>query len=142
VDASVVLKWVLPDEAYQENTDQLKLGFLCGKIELFAPSFLLLEIANALWVAVKQKRILQADAIDALKFLQDTQLRFYEFDWTIVSQSLAIACKEDIAVYDAAYLYLCNKLGAEMITADNKLFEKTKEHYKVRHIKDYIATFK
>jgi predicted nucleic acid-binding protein len=73
--------------------------------------------------------------------LQNAQLRLYEFDWTNVSQSLAISCKDDIAVYDAAYLYLCDKLGAEMITADNKLFEKAKEHFKVRHIKDYVATF-
>lgn len=130
----------MTDETYQKNADQLKHNFLSGQIKLFAPSFLMLETANALWVAVKQKRILHTDAIDALKFLQYTQIRLYEFDWSNISQNLAIACKVDIAVYDAAYLYLCNKLEAELITADNKLFENAKDYYKVKHIKDYITT--
>ena len=141
IDASVVLKWVLPDEIYQENADKLKHNFLSGEIQLFAPSFITQETANALWIAVKQRRIQQTDAQEALKFLQNIQLRLYELNWTDVSQSLAIACKIDIAIYDAAYLFLCDKIGAELITADNKLFEKAEEHYKVTHIKDYLVDF-
>jgi predicted nucleic acid-binding protein len=136
IDASVVLKWVLPDEKYQENADKLKHNFLTGEIQLFAPSFITEETANALWIAVKQRRIQQTDAIEALKFLQDTQLSLYELNWTDVSQTLAIACKLDVAVYDAAYLFVCDKIGAQLITADNKLFEKAKEHFKVTHIRD------
>jgi predicted nucleic acid-binding protein len=135
------LKWVLPDEKYQENADKLKHNFLCGEIQLFAPSFITQETANALWIAVKQNRIQQTDAQEALKFLQNTQLRLCELNWTDVSQSLAIACELDIAIYDVAYLFLCEKIGAELITADNKLFEKAKEHFKVTHIKDYIVDF-
>ena len=137
VDASVVLKWVLPDEVYQENADKLKNNFLNSKIELFAPSFITQETANALWMAVKQRRIEQTDAQDALEFLQNTQLNLHELNWTDVSQSLAIACKIDIAIYDASYLFLGEKIGAQLITADTKLFEKAKIHFKVTHIKDY-----
>jgi predicted nucleic acid-binding protein len=136
IDASVVLKWVLPDEKYQEKADKLKHNFLSGEIQLFAPSFITQETANALWIAVKQRRIQQTDAIEALKFLQDTQLSLCELNWTDVSQTLAIACKLDVAVYDAAYLFVCDKIGAQLITADNKLFEKAKEHFKVTHIRD------
>jgi predicted nucleic acid-binding protein len=139
IDASVVLKWVLPDEKYQENADKIKHNFQSGEIQLFAPSFITQETANALWIAVKQKRIQQIDAQEALGFLQNTQLRLYELNWTDVSLSLAISCNLDIAIYDAAYLFLCGKIGAELITADNKLFEKAKEHYKVTHIKDYLV---
>jgi predicted nucleic acid-binding protein len=139
VDASVVLKWVLPDETYQQNADKLKHHFLAGQIHLSAPSFIAQETANALWIAVKKRRIQQTDAEEALKFLQNTQLSLYELNWTEVSQSLAIACKRDIAIYDAAYLFLAEKIGAEVITADNKLLEKAKEHYRVTHIKDYLG---
>lgn len=138
VDASVALKWVLPDEAYQNFSDKLKHDFLNGEVQLFAPSFITLETANALWIAVKQRRIQQADAQDALQFLQNTQLRLYELNWLDVSQCLAIAHKIDIAIYDAAYLFLGDKMGAQLITADNKLFEKSKEHFEVTHIKDYL----
>jgi predicted nucleic acid-binding protein len=126
----------LPDEKYQKKADKLKHNFLCSKIQLFAPSFITQETANALWMAVKQKRIQQTDAQEALKFLQNTQLKLYELNWTDVSQSLEIACKLDIAIYDAAYVFLCDKIGAELITADDKLFEKAKEHFKVKHIRD------
>ena len=126
----------MPDEIYQENADKLKHDYLRGLTQLFAPSFITQETANALWIAVKQKRIQQIDAKDALEFLQNTQLKLYELNWTDVSQSLAIACKIDIAVYDAAYLLLCDKIGGQLITADNRLFEKAKQHYKVTHIKD------
>ncbi len=126
---------------FQENADKLKHNFLRGEIQLFAPSFITQETANALWIAVKQRRIQQTDAQEALKFLQNTQLRLYELNWTDVSLSLAIACKIDIAIYDASYLFLCDKIGAELITADNKLFEKAKEHFKVTHIKDYLVDF-
>jgi predicted nucleic acid-binding protein len=68
-------------------------------------------------------------------------LRLYELNWTDVSQSLAIACKIDVAIYDAAYPFLCEKIGAQLITADKKLFEKTKELFNVIHIKEYPANF-
>jgi len=131
------LKWVLPDEIYQENADKLKNNFLNNKIELFAPSFITQETANALWMAVKQRRIQQTDAQDALKFFQNAQLTLHELNWTDVSQSLTIACKIDIAIYDASYLFLGEKIGAQLITAVNKLFEKAKIHFKVAHIRDY-----
>jgi predicted nucleic acid-binding protein len=133
------LKWVLPDEIYQKNADKLKHNFLSGEVQLFAPSFVTQETANALWIAVKQTRIQQADAQEALKFLGNTQLSLYELNWADVSQSLAIAYKIDIAIYDAAYLFLCDKIGAELITADNKLFEKAKEYFKVTYINDYLT---
>ena len=133
----MILKWVLSDETYQENADKLKSNFLNSEIELFAPSFITQETANALWMAVKQGRIQQTDAEDALEFLQNAQLNLHELNWTDVSQSLAIACKIDIAIYDASYLFLCEKIGAQLITADSKLFEKAREHFNVTHIRDY-----
>jgi predicted nucleic acid-binding protein len=90
-------------------------------------------------MAVKQRRINQSDSQEALKSLGNTQLRLYELNWSDVSQSLAFAFKIDIAIYDAAYLFLCHKLDAQLITADNKLFEKAKEHFKVIHISDYLV---
>ena len=137
VDASVVVKWVLQDETYQENSAKLKNNFLAGKTELFAPSFMLQETANALWMAIKQKRIQQIDAQEALKVLQNVQLRIVEIDWTGLSKILAIACELDIAVCDAVYIFLCDQIDAQLVTADNKLFEKTKKNFNVLHIRDY-----
>ncbi|HLN45604.1 MAG TPA: hypothetical protein VK209_07845 [Candidatus Sulfotelmatobacter sp.] len=49
--------------------DKLKHSVLNGEMQLFAPSFITQETANALWTAVKQKTIEQIDAQDARKFL-------------------------------------------------------------------------
>ena len=63
VDASVVVKWVLPGEPYEESALKLKMNHLSGITHLFAPSFLVQEVGNSLWKAVRQRRITQEDAL-------------------------------------------------------------------------------
>jgi predicted nucleic acid-binding protein len=120
------LKWILADETYQENSTRLKETFLTGTIQVFAPSFIVQETANALWLAVKQKRIQQTDAQAALDSLQDAELNLHKLSWT-----------ESSHVYDAAYLFLSNEIDAQLITADNRLYEKSKGQFNVIHLKDY-----
>lgn len=137
VDASVVAKWVLPVEMYQENALKLKDDFVSERVELFAPTILTAEIANALWRAVKLKRLTEEDSQEALKTLGDTKITLCELDWSQFSEVMRIACTLDAAIYDAAYLYLSDKMHAKLITSDTKLYLKGKEHFSVQHIKDY-----
>ncbi len=137
MDASVVAKWVLPVEMYQENALKLRDDHVSERAELFAPTILTAEIANAFWRAVKLKRLTEEDAQEALKMLGDTKITLYELDWSQISQVLKIACMLDSAIYDAAYLFLSDKIEAQLVTSDTKLYEKAKEHFHVLHIKDY-----
>jgi predicted nucleic acid-binding protein len=137
VDASVVAKWVLPVEMYQENALKLRDDHVSERAELFAPTILTAEVANALWRAVKLKRLTEEDAQEALKTLGDTKIVLCELDWYQISQVLKIACMLDSAIYDAAYLFLSDKIEAQLVTSDTKLYEKTKEHFNVLHIRDY-----
>jgi predicted nucleic acid-binding protein len=98
---------------------------------------MMLEVTNALWKALKQKRISKEDAQEALKMLDDLHVEFLELNWLHASQTLTAASKLDLAVYDAAYLFLSDQTGACLITADNKLYEKAKGHFQVLHLKDY-----
>lgn len=138
IDASVVVEWVLPMEPHRENAFRLKEDLLSGIAELSAPSFLVQEVANALWKAVKQKRTLLEDAQEGLRVLNYLKIELVDVNWLHASEILVIACKFDLAVYDAAYLFLAQETAACLITADNKLYEKAKEHYKILHIKDYL----
>ena len=138
VDASVVAKWVLPGEPYQENAIKLKDDHVLGRVDLCAPAFLVQEVANALWRAVKLRRLAEEDAQEALKALNDMRIELHEIDWAQASQGLEIACKLNIALYDASYLFLTNKMKARLITADNKLYETAKGHFEVLHVKDYV----
>lgn len=138
VDASVIAKWVLPIETYQENAFKLKQDQVSGIVNLSAPAFLTLEVTNALWKAVKLKRLSEEDSQEALKTLGDTKIALYELDWPEASEVLDIAFELDIAIYDAAYVFLSDKIKAQFITSDTKLYEKAKGHFRVVHLKDYV----
>ena len=138
MDASVVAKWVLPGEPYQENAVKLKQDFVSGIASLSAPAFITSEVANALWRAVKLGRITEEDAQEALKALNDMRIELRESDWVQASRGLSIACKLDLTIYDASYLSLIDKTKAQFITADNKLYEKAKKHFGVLHLKNYL----
>ena len=138
MDASVVAKWVLSGEPYQENAVKLKQDHVSGIASLCAPVFIVSEVANALWRAVKLGRIVEEDAQEALKALNDMGIDLQESDWVQASQGLSIACKLDLTIYDASYLWLTDKTKAQFITADNKLYEKAKKHFRVLHLKNYI----
>jgi predicted nucleic acid-binding protein len=137
VDASVVTKWVLPGEPNQENAIKLKNDYVLGLVELHAPAFIVEEVANALWRATKLKRLSQEDAQEALNALNDMKIELHQLDWAQAAQSLEIACKHNIAIYDASYLFLTDKIKAQLITADNKLYETAKDHFKVLNINEY-----
>lgn len=138
VDASVVAKWVLPGEPYQENAVKLKEDHVSGAVQLCAPAFLVQEVTNSLWRAVKLKRLSEEDAQEALKALNDMKIELQELDWTQSAQGLEIACKLNLALYDASYVFLTHKMNSQLITADNKLYETAKDDFKVLHIKNYI----
>ena len=138
VDASIIAKWILSGEPYQENTAKLKEDFATGQVELCAPTLIIYEVANALWRAVKLGRVSENDAKEALEALEDMKIELYEFGWTEASQGLSIASRLDLTVYDAAYLFIAEKTRASLLTADEKLYEKAKAHFKIIHIKDYL----
>lgn len=95
------------------------------------------EVANSLWKAIKRKRILQEEAEDALQLLDDLKIELNELDWPYASEVLTIACKLDLTIYDAAYLFLSAKTKSYLVTADDKLYEKGKQKFEVLHIKEY-----
>jgi len=60
VDASVVLKWFLP-EPDSAAADLLLEKFLNDEVELLAPDLMLVEAANALWKRAMIRKELSAD---------------------------------------------------------------------------------
>jgi predicted nucleic acid-binding protein len=138
VDASVIAKWVLPFEPFQENALKLKEDQVEKRAELFAPTLTIVELTNVLWKAVKLKRLTQEDAKEALATLGSMQIILNETDWADAAQILKVAFKLDCAVYDATYLFLTDKIKAQFITSDNKLYEKaSKNSFNILQIKDY-----
>jgi len=138
IDASVIAKWVLPGEPYQEKAVKLKEDYTLGLVGLCAPSFTAQEVANALWRALKLGRILKEDAEEALRALGDMKIELHGLSWAEVPESVTIALDLDLTVYDASYLHLSDKLRAPLITADETLYERARGRFKILHIKDYL----
>jgi predicted nucleic acid-binding protein len=107
-------------------------------VNLFAPSILTLEVANTLWKGIKLKRLSEEDCREALEALANASIAIYEIEWQQAPDVLDIACKLDITVYDATYVFLSEKLGAQLITSDNSLYEKAKRRFRLLHLKDYV----
>ena len=138
MDASVIAKWILPGEPYQENAVRLKEDHVSGLVELCAPSFVVEEVANALWRAVKLERISVEDAQEVLKALGDMRIELCELDWVQVSEGLRVACESGLTVYDASYLFLADEMGVRFVTADERVYEMARERFRLLHVKEYL----
>ena len=137
MDASVIAKWVLPGEPYQENAVRLKDEYVSGAVGLSSLCFVIKEVASALWKAIKQDRISEKDARDALTALDDLKIELHELSWAQTSKALGIACELGLTVYDASYVYLSEEMGLPLITADKTLHEKAGKRFKIRYVGDY-----
>jgi predicted nucleic acid-binding protein len=115
VDASVVLKWFVP-EIHSEAARRL----LAAPHEFVSPDVLFAEVGNAIWKKVRKGEL---TAEDGRKLAADISGIAVE---TIATRGLmvdahALATTTGLTVYDALYLALAVRLETALITADDKL---------------------
>ena len=119
IDASVALAWCFPDEA-SDYADGVLVA-LEGRTAM-VPTIWPVEIANALLVGERRKRIRQPEVrrfvelLKGLSILEDGQ----PFADT-VSNILPLAREHDLSAYDAAYLDVAIRHGAPLATLDKAL---------------------
>jgi predicted nucleic acid-binding protein len=117
VDASVTLPWFLEDERTR-FTDSLLDAI--GQVDYWAPSVWSLEVGNALLVAERRRRIDAAARVDALD--QVARLRItIEPAVPDIRAIAALAARQGLSTYDAAYLELAQRQGFGLITLDQAL---------------------
>ncbi len=117
VDASVALKWFVPEEL---STDARV--FLAAEYELLAPDLLWAELANALW---KKHRRRELDPRTAGRLLRDFSRVPIEFHATEqwAEPALELALRHGVTVHDGLYLALAAGYGCRVVTADRRLHE-------------------
>lgn len=119
VDSSVVLSWLLADEA-SATTDLLAEDV--HRIGAFAPAHLRLEVANVLVMAERRGRITSAAIQANLTDFDALAIRFEPgMDAATTRALVQLARAERLTAYDAAYLELALRLGAELLTLDRDL---------------------
>ena len=119
LDSSVTLAWIYSDE----TTHAVRRLFEAVAEEgAFVPALWRLEVANSVTVAVRRGRI-NADfrraSLADLAFLDITSDQYTDFHtW---GETLSLADRFGLTVYDAAYLELAMRRGVPLATFDEEL---------------------
>lgn len=119
LEASVTLAWCFEDER-SAYADRLLDGMVPAGAAV--PAIWPLEVANALLVAERRRRLTRAKAarthhvLEGLPITIDSESAARAFD-----QILELARAHHLSVYDAAYLELALREGLALATLDERL---------------------
>jgi predicted nucleic acid-binding protein len=121
VDASVALKWVLPEDGADDAIA------LIGEGPLAAPDLLTIECANVLWVKARRKQISNAEAQAALAAILSVPLLLVSAGpLAAEAQTMALALRQ--TAYDCLYLAVAMSENAVLVTADEAFFNAVLAH--------------
>lgn len=121
VDASVAIKWYLP-EIYEVEASRL----LNPSSQLLAPDLLFSEIGNILWKHTTRNELSAEKAITIITSLSAVPLQIFEAR-SLMPVAFEIACQNRRTFYDSLYLALAKTHGCRFVTADLKLYNSLKD---------------
>jgi predicted nucleic acid-binding protein len=120
LDASVAVAWCFEDEGTKFTESVLDL--LSDGSEAIVPSIWPLEIANALLVGERRKRIAQARVTPILQSIAALPISVMPADARqAFERILPLAREQDLSEYDAAYLELALRQELPLATLDSNL---------------------
>jgi len=123
VDASIALAWILADERDPRAERALDAVLETSGI---APSIWLYEVTNSLLVAERRQR-LDRPVRNALADLVALNITVVEpRGFPVTEYDLAV--KNELSVYDAAYLHIAVEHSAALATLDAKLARAAERH--------------
>ncbi len=114
VDASVAVKWYLP-----EPHTQLASRLLEADYEFVVPDLFFPEIGNALWKRWRRGELTGATIADILEALNAVRFDIRPTR-VLLPAAIEIAMEHRCSVYDSTYLALAIGEGARVLTADRK----------------------
>ena len=118
VDASVVVKWFLPEPSRQAALRLLR-HYQQESIKLLAPALLVLEVTNVFCKRVRRREMTAARADDAYRLLKINAPILVD-DQELMDDAITLALANGQAIYDCLYLALALRQRCDMITADGK----------------------
>ncbi len=126
VDSSIALAWALPDEVSKE-ADRF-LSRISRKSILWVPALWWYEIANALLMAERRKRLGEAEKMRLIELYGRLPIQTdMALDSDIVWHLHTLAMQYNLSAYDAAYLELAQRRGSGLATVDRLLRSAAQE---------------
>jgi len=123
VDASVAIKWYVPEIYEQEASRLQKSGDT-----LHAPELVLPEFGNIVWKKVARREITEKEGQKIVTEFSRANL-VYHPQRQIIKSAFTGATMTNQTVYDWTYMALALSLGCQFVTADERFYkalEKTK----------------
>ena len=118
VDASVAVKWVIP-EVLSDLADRV-----CdGAEDVLAPDLLLVEVANALWRKTTAREISAREADGAFDLVRRSGIDLRPAG-PLLPRAMDLARRLGHPVYDCVYLALAEREEATLVTADQRLLRR------------------
>ena len=114
VDASVAVKWLIAEEGSDDANRLVELGD-----DLHAPRLMASEVANAVWRKVRLGELETAQAGALMATVTKMPVR-WNTDETFCADAIRLALALDRPVYDCVYLALAYRIGAQVVTADER----------------------
>lgn len=133
VDASVVLKWVLPEKEDSAQALELKSDFTDRKIRLQVPAHFLLELMNIL----ERKFPSSSLSFLSLLLLSPIVQCYLSLELAFIATRLMRKYSK-ISFYDAFYHALAIDRRGTFVTADAKYYKIVKQEGHIRLLKDYL----
>ncbi len=122
VDASVAVGWVHPAQATPETAAMLDAIAEGTTIEV--PALWSLEVANALTVLARRRKLTEDERQVALGWLRGLPLRAdHEMASLAFTRLSELASAHQLSVYDAAYLELAQRRNLTLACKDGPLQE-------------------
>src|SRR5579863_8264651 len=90
------------------------------QVRFLVPDLFWVEVANALWKAVRRNEISSNNAAAAMSFLRDLDIATLP-SLDIVPQALDLAITQGRTAYDSLYVALAIQSKSSLITADERL---------------------
>lgn len=124
VDASVVIKWFLPEPLSVEARAILD-DYEAGTLSLSAPDLLNAEVGNIVW---KKHRFQGLGDDDANAIIENFRKLTIEFTPTaeVLADAYNLAVTHQCTVYDSLYLALSIREACQFVTADERLVNAVK----------------
>jgi len=120
VDASVAVKWVLP-----EVGSERALAIRATDDDLIAPSLACAEVGSAIWRAALRGDLPAAEAREYLKIAIAHYQRIILLE-ELTDAAMALAIRLKHPIYDCFYLALAERERCALITADARLIDVAK----------------
>ncbi len=125
-DASVAIGWVHPSQSTAQTAAML--DAIADGATLEVPALWFLEVANALTVLVRRKKLTENERKSALGWLQGLRLRI-DHDGALLAFSRLsdLATTHQLSVYDATYLELAQRRELVFGCKDSALRKAAKD---------------